>query len=137
MEYIILQPLQTRSDTLNVSIIERKIDITADEKKLIMHEAGGPYSGFIVKKILPLNYQPSVYTSEKGDSSFKLNVFMRHATNPEMQQVKTKKHLISCIIVFNLPKKYSGIFFIHLKLHAYIQKRINTFSLYRHAVFIY
>ena len=87
MEYIILQPLQTKSDKLNVSIIERKINISPEEEKLILHEAGGAYSGFIVKKILPTNNQPSFYTSEKGDSSFKLNVFMRHATNPEMQQV--------------------------------------------------
>ena len=87
MEYIILQPLQTKSDKLNVSIIERKTNISLEEEKLILHEAGGTYSGFIVKKILPLNLQSSSFTSEKGDSSFKLNVFMRHSTNPEMQQV--------------------------------------------------
>jgi hypothetical protein len=91
MEFIILQPLQTKNASTNVSIVERKVNITPEEEKLILHEAGGAYSGFIVKKILPLNYQPSIYTNEKGDSSFKLNVFMRHATNPEMQQVKERQ----------------------------------------------
>jgi hypothetical protein len=91
MEYIILQPLQTKNTSISVSIVERKVNITPEEEKLILHEAGGAYSGFIVKKILPLNYQPSIYTNEKGDSSFKLNVFMRHATNPEMQQVNERQ----------------------------------------------
>jgi hypothetical protein len=89
MEYVILQPMQTVNENLNVSLIERKYSITAEEERLILHEAGGPFSGFIVKKILPLNMQPS--QSKKCDLSFKFNVFMRHANNAdEMQQVWRK-----------------------------------------------
>lgn len=84
MEYIILQPLQAKFDNLNVSLIERKYSITADEEKLILHEAGGPFSGFIVKKVLPIAMQP--VNQKKSDVSFKLNVFMRHSNHSEMQQ---------------------------------------------------
>jgi hypothetical protein len=87
MEYIILQPLQTRNVNSNVSLIERKYTITPDEEKLILHEAGGPFSGFIVKKILPLNMQNDVGIQRNGDVSFKLNVYMKHANSSEMQQV--------------------------------------------------
>jgi hypothetical protein len=88
MEYIILQPLQTKNINSNVSLIERKYSITAEEEKLILHEAGGPFSGFIVKKILPLNMQNDfAIIRRNSDVSFKLNVYMRHANSSEMQQV--------------------------------------------------
>ena len=87
MEYIILQPLQTKNTNSNVSLIERKYSITADEEKLILHEAGGPFSGFVVKKILPLNMQNDLLMKRNADVSFKLNVYMKHANSSEMQQV--------------------------------------------------
>lgn len=87
MEYIILQPLATNNQDLNVSLIERKATITQEEENLILHEADGAYSGFIVKKMLPAHLQTFEMRNENGDVSFKLNVFMKHATNPEMQQV--------------------------------------------------
>lgn len=84
MEFIILQPLQTNNANLNTSLIERKSQLTQDEENLILHEAGGPFSGFIVKKIQPLDFQQF---SDKSDLSFKLNVYMKHTVLPGMQQV--------------------------------------------------
>lgn len=81
MEYIILQPLQTNNDKLNVSIIQRKQEITAEEESLILHEAGGPFAGFIIKKMLPVSLQARYLGNfEQSDLSFKLNTFMKHAT---------------------------------------------------------
>jgi hypothetical protein len=56
-----------------------------------------------------------LYTSEKGDSSFKLNVFMRHATNPEMQQVWFK-------LILSCPKLLQ---FKHYKIFVQIKRFIN------------
>ena len=83
MEFILLQPLQTDDpDRLNVSLIERKRELTDDEEALIIHEAAGPYSGFIIKKILPFNVE-----LEKCHLSFKLKVFMRQSGQTNMQHV--------------------------------------------------
>lgn len=81
MEFILLQPLQTEdTDRLNVSLIERKKELTAEEEALIIHEASGPYSGFIIKKVLPFNVQ-----LEKCHLSFKLKVYMRQSGQKNMQ----------------------------------------------------
>ena len=83
MEYILLQPLPTGSgDRLNVSLIERKFDLTREEEALILHKAGGPFAGFIVKKILPYDIE-----LDACHLSFKLNVYMRQSGQTNMQQV--------------------------------------------------
>jgi hypothetical protein len=87
MEYILLQPLQTKSEKLNVSVIERKYELSKEEEGLILHEAGGPFAGFIVKKMMPIAMQQTrLVNPDKSDLSFKLKVYMRHASRPEMQQ---------------------------------------------------
>ena len=87
MEYIILQPLQTNNEKLNISIIQRKHEISKEEENLILHEAGGAFAGFIIKKMMPIHLQQRLLNFDKSDLAFKLNVFMKHATKPEMQQV--------------------------------------------------
>jgi hypothetical protein len=90
MEYILLQPLQTNNPSLNVSLVERKYELTTDEKKLILHEASGAYSGFVVKKILPLHLQTQSMRDKKCDLTFKLNVYMKNTSRSEMQhEVRT------------------------------------------------
>ena len=90
MEYILLQPLQTNNpDRLNLSLIERKSSITKEEENLIIHQGGGPFSGFIVKKILPLNKQNAL-NLDKCDLSFKLSVYMKDSSLAQMQQVKIR-----------------------------------------------
>ena len=89
MEFILLQPLQTtNAERFNVSLIERKYEITPEEENLILHEAGGPFAGFIVKKILPLSMQGDLLLDE-CHLSFKLNIYMRYSDKKtaEMQQV--------------------------------------------------
>jgi hypothetical protein len=82
MEFILLQPLQTdHPDRLNVSLIERKTSLTIEEEKLIIHEAGGPYAGFIIKKILPFNVE-----LEKCHLSFKLKVYVQDKTGSKSGQ---------------------------------------------------
>ncbi len=82
MEYILLQPLKTvDQDRSNVSLIERKTNLTQEEEELIIHEAGGPYSGFIIKKILPFDVE-----LEKCHLSFKLKVFMKQSGNQTNMQ---------------------------------------------------
>lgn len=105
MEFIILQPLQTNKKDLNTSLIQRKFEITPEEESLILHEAGGPYSGFVVKKIIPLGSQQQALNLDKCDLSFKLNVFMKHATLPEMQQVFEENLFHNKFIQFYLIKK--------------------------------
>ncbi len=64
------------------------ISLTQDEEGLIEHKAGGPFSGFVVKKILPLHMQRTL-SLDKCHLSFKLNVFMKRAGNEseDMQHV--------------------------------------------------
>jgi hypothetical protein len=76
MEYIILQPLQTRSKSLNVSLVQRQLSLTPEEESLVLHAAGGPFAGFVVKKLLPIHMQASV--ESKSNLSFRLNVYVRH-----------------------------------------------------------
>ena len=90
MEYIILQPLQTNNEKLNVSIVQRKAELTREEESLILHEAEGPFAGFIIKKMMPIELQQRLLSFDKSDLSFKLNMFMKHATRPEMQQVSVQ-----------------------------------------------
>lgn len=81
MEFILLQPLQTdNADHSNVSLIERKTSLTKEESALILHEAGGPYAGFIIKKILPFSVE-----LEKCHLSFKLKVYMRQSGQAGVQ----------------------------------------------------
>ena len=85
MEYIILQPMQTRNKGSNVSLVQRQSSLTPEEERLVLHEAGGPFSGFVVKKLLPLHMQQHsalVTSAAKCDLSFRLNVFMRHHHKP-------------------------------------------------------
>jgi hypothetical protein len=96
MEYILLQPLQTNNPNLNVSLVERRYDLTPEEEAHILHEAGGPFAGFVIKKIIPKHLAPKL---SKCDVSFKLNVFMKHSNHSDMQQV-SKFILFSCNIYF-------------------------------------
>jgi hypothetical protein len=82
MEYIVMTPL-LQSKTLNVTLIERKSEISDDEERGILHKAGGQYTGFIVNKSL---LQP-IDELEPCQLSFKLNVYMKHAQLDEIQQV--------------------------------------------------
>ena len=86
MDYIVLEPLQSEQSALNVSVIERKFDISPEEHKLLLHEAEGPFAGFIVKKALPIQLQNKLVNLQKSDFSFKLKVLMKHASLPEVQQ---------------------------------------------------
>ncbi|RMZ95820.1 hypothetical protein BpHYR1_017278 [Brachionus plicatilis] len=86
MEYIVLEPLVSKNTGLNLSIIERKTKITAEEEKLILHEAEGSFTGFIVKKPMPLLIQESLLNFRKSDLSFKLKVLMKHLTLAQEQQ---------------------------------------------------
>jgi hypothetical protein len=86
MEYVILQPLQTSNEKSNISLIQRKFEITPEEEALILHEAAGPYAGFIIKKMMPLYMQHRMINFDKSDLAFKLKVFVKHATKPEMQE---------------------------------------------------
>jgi hypothetical protein len=82
MEYIVMTPL-LQSNTVNITLIERKTEINEDEERGIMHKAGGPYTGFIIKKVpvLPIDELEACHLS------FKLNVYMRHTQLEEIQQV--------------------------------------------------
>lgn len=121
MEFILLQPLQPENpdQRSNVSLIERKTNLTEEEESLIIHEAGGPYAGFIIKKILPFNV-----ALEKSHLSFKLKVYMRQSGQSEMQHeqrtlqfwfsTQSKKDRMTCSNSFfhnlfkgdNFPKDY-------------------------------
>ena len=105
MEYVVLQPLESESIDLNASLIERKYNLTPDEEKLILHEAGGPFSGFIVKKSLPLHLQTSIHSKHiKSDASFKLKVFMRNEHNQEVQEVSIQSiNIIFLFCTFLIP----------------------------------
>ncbi len=81
MEYILLQPL-INDNIKNVSLIERKTNLTSEEESLILHKADGPYSGFIVKKILPFDLK-----LDKCHLSFKLNVYMKKSGESISHQV--------------------------------------------------
>ncbi|CAF0740040.1 unnamed protein product [Brachionus calyciflorus] len=88
MEYIVLEPLQCEKQTQNVSIVERKFEITPEEQKLLIHEAEGPFTGFIVKKAIPIHLPKKIQNMNKFDLSFKLKILMKHATLPQVQQEK-------------------------------------------------
>lgn len=98
MEYIILQPLESVEASKNISLVERKNEITEYEQSLILHESGGPFAGFIVKKAMPLNVQTRLIQLTKCDLSFKLKVLMKNANQPMFQEVDylLKKHEIGC-----------------------------------------
>lgn len=87
MEYIILQPLESAEASKNISLVERKNEITEYEQSLILHESGGPFAGFIVKKAMPLNVQTRLIQLTKCDLSFKLKVLMKNANQPMFQEV--------------------------------------------------
>lgn len=87
MEYIILQPLESGEINRNVSLIERKYELNEYEQSLILHESGGPFSGFIVKKPLPLDMQKQLIQLTKCDLSFKLKVLMKNVNQPLFQEV--------------------------------------------------
>ena len=59
--------------------------LSQDEEGLIEHKAGGPFSGFVVKKMLPISLQRTL-TLDKCHLSFKLNVFMKRAGNDDDMQ---------------------------------------------------
>lgn len=86
MEYIVLEPLVSKKPGVNQSIIERKSKITPDEEKLILHEAEGSFSGFIVKQPISLQHQETMLNFRKFDLSFKLKILMKHLTLAEEQQ---------------------------------------------------
>jgi hypothetical protein len=115
MEYILLQPLQTNSDKLNVSVIERKFELSKEEESLILHEAGGPFAGFIVKKMMPVSMQQRLLINQtKSDLSFKLNVYVKHASKPEMQQEQRTLQFWFSPITENERLNYSNSFFHNL-----------------------
>lgn len=60
--------------------------MSQDEEGLIEHKAGGPFSGFVVKKILPIHLHRTL-NLEKCHLSFKLNVYMKRANSEDMQHV--------------------------------------------------
>lgn len=88
MEYIILEPLESDNPLVNTSLIERKYEITKEEESFILHESGGPFTGFIVKKPLPLALQGRLFNLDKCDLSFKLNVIMKNSNQPLFHEVR-------------------------------------------------
>ncbi len=74
-----------KSDKLNITLIERKLqnELTLEDEGSILHKAGGPFTGFIINK-----HASKELVKEPCHLSFKLNVYMRHATNSEIQQVR-------------------------------------------------
>lgn len=87
MEYIILQPLESIDINKNISLIERKTDLTEFEQSLVIHESGGPFAGFIVKKSMPIDLQNQVLRLSKSDMTSKIKVLMKSANQPLFQEV--------------------------------------------------
>ena len=91
-----------KSDKLNTTLIERKLqnELSSEDEGSILHKAGGPFTGFIINKqaskelIASLNREPC-------HLSFKLNVYMRRATNSDIQQVlQLNAKLKACKFLF-------------------------------------
>lgn len=87
MEYIVLQPLESADPNKNISLIERKNEINEYEQSLILHESGGPFAGFIVKKAMPIQLQARFINLTKSDMSSKIKVLMKNANQPMFQEV--------------------------------------------------
>lgn len=76
MDFIVLTPL-LKSSRKNVSLIEKLKELDINEETSVMHKAGGPYNGFIIRK-----YSPELKnTLNKSHLSFKLNIYVRNANN--------------------------------------------------------
>ncbi len=72
-----------QAKALNITLIERKTELTLEEENGILHKAGGPYAGFVINKP-PLH---AVEELETCHLSFKLNVYMKHVELEQIQQV--------------------------------------------------
>jgi hypothetical protein len=114
MEYIILQPIQTNNEKLNVSIIERKYQLSREEESLILHEAGGPFAGFIIKKMIPNSMHIKTVDTEKAHLYFKLNVYVKHANKPDIQQEQRTIQFWFSTESSNQRLTYSNSFFHNL-----------------------
>lgn len=93
MEFIILQPLQTNSKDLNVSLIQRRHELTPDEESSILHEGDGQYEGFVIKKSMPQHMQASLNLAP-CHLLCKLKLYMKHATNSETRHVRSQLYLL-------------------------------------------
>ena len=120
MEFIILQPLQTNSKDLNVSLIQRRHELTADEESSILHEGDGQYEGFVIKKSLPQHMQASLNLAP-CHLLCKLKLYMKHATNSETRHVRSQPPLIATPLIHPVSGLFFGVFSFFFKERRTLQ----------------